>query len=82
MSVYEYNICNVADENIYRQQCKALEKAMPDLIRVRELEDVDGGRYMKYSYKSNDITVKNSVYLDGVYVISQIPLEPFFPQST
>ena len=79
--MYEYNICDTADESIYRDQCKTLEKAMPELLHVRELEDVDGGLYMKYRYKSNDIMVKNSVYLDGVYVISEIPLEPFFPHN-
>jgi len=29
--VYEYNICNQADEEIFVKQCAALEKNIPNL---------------------------------------------------
>lgn len=76
--MYKYNICNVADYDIYKRQCAALEKNIPGLANVEELHDVDDGRYMTYSLNGKRICVKNSVYLDIVCVESEIPLEHYF----
>lgn len=76
--MHKYYICNMADFDIYQKQCAALEKHIPELVKVEELHDVDDSRYMLYQLKEYKITVKNSFYMDAVYVESEIPLEPFF----
>lgn len=76
--MYHYLICNAADDDVYEKQCAALVKYIPGITRVEELQDVDGGRHMRYTYKNNAITVSNSIYRDSVYVESGIDLEQFF----
>lgn len=76
--MHHYLICNVADVDIYRKQCVALEKHIPGIKRVEELHDVDDSRFMIYLLGSGKITVKNSIFDDSVYIDSEIPLEPFF----
>lgn len=39
--MHEYTICTVADEEIYRKQCKAIEKRF-NIKPENVLEDVDG----------------------------------------
>ncbi len=79
--MHHYLICNVADEEIYRAQCVALEKHVPGLIRVSEVQDVDSSLLTIYRREEKEITVLNSRYRDGVYVDSEIPLEQFFPDA-
>lgn len=76
--MYEYTICNVADQEIFEKQCRALEKAIPKLEKTDRLQDVDGSFIQLYSLDDKKITVHNSKYLDEVYVTSEIELEQYF----
>lgn len=76
--MFEYNICNQADENIFTKQCEALEKNIPGIIKKNLLIDVDDSKIQDYSLGEAKITVYNDYYLDGVYIKSQIELEQFF----
>ena len=75
---YDYNICTNADEQIFENQCRALETHIPNLVKDKLLEDVDGSK-MQRSYKDKkEILVKNSNYIGAVFIESEIELEPFF----
>lgn len=80
--MHRYIICNMSDERTYEKQCVALEKNIPELTKLEELKDVDGSKYMLYTYRGHTITVKNSYYLGEVLVESEIALEPFFKKRT
>lgn len=76
--MFEYNICNQADEVIFEKQCLALEKNIPNLVKGNVLIDVDGSKIQPYSLKGSKIIVYNSTYLDEVYVKSEVELEQYF----
>lgn len=74
----EYLICDQANEEIYKRQCKALEDHIPNLTKERELVDVDESRIQRYHLGQNEIFVYNSFYLNAVYIKSDIDLMPYF----
>lgn len=75
---YEYIISSSADDNVYKKQCIALEKHIPNLKKIRELHDVDDSKIMIYEKDNYKILVKNSYYIDVLKVESEIELEQFF----
>jgi len=75
---HEYTICNIADGEAYLMQCAAIEKHIPGLKKLDEIQDVDGSRLQKYLYSGNTIRVYKDNYINAVHVGSDIPLEPFF----
>lgn len=48
MKKYDYNICTNADEKIFQDQCQALEKYIPNIVKGKLLEDVDGSKTQRY----------------------------------
>jgi len=76
--MHEYIINNAPDESIYYNQCAALEKHIPGLVKLDELQDVDGSRLQKYLFEGSTIRVYNDKYINAVHIGSDIPLEPFF----
>ncbi|MBQ1517490.1 MAG: hypothetical protein IIZ46_04745 [Clostridia bacterium] len=76
--MFEYNICTKADKNIFIKQCKALEKYIPNIVKGNLLEDIDGSETQFYSINGKTVTVHNSIYIDAVYVDSEIELEHYF----
>lgn len=75
---YSYNICTNADEAIFKKQCSALEKYIPNIARGKLLEDVDGSKTQFYHINGKDILVKNSYYIGAVYIESDVELTQFF----
>lgn len=75
---YEYTIYTVPDEEIYRKQCEAIERYIPDLRKEKELHDVDDSRIQIYWHGKNEIRVLNDYYIGGVFVESDFDLIPFF----
>ncbi len=78
MYKYDYNICTEADRDIFIKQCKALEKHIPNLVKDKLLEDVDGSETQIYFLDGKEITVHNSYYIGAVYIKSEVELEHFF----
>lgn len=76
--MFHYNICTEPDEEIFKKQCIALEKHIPNLVRVDLLEDVDGSKIQIYKLGDKEIIVYNEYTIGEVYVDSEIELEPFF----
>lgn len=76
--MFYYNICNKADENIFKKQCLALEKHIPSIVKKNVIEDVDGSVTQIYSVENKQITVHNSYYVGAVYIDSEIRLEDYF----
>lgn len=76
--MFEYNICNQANEEIFNKQCKALEKYIPNLKKRDVLTDVDGSKTQIYSFNSKKISVHNSFYIDAVFVKSEIDIRKYF----
>ncbi len=76
--VFEYIICNIADEEIFWKQCKALEKFIPNLIKVEFLHDVDDSKIQVYQLNGQQLSVHNSYYLNSVYIKSEFDIDPYF----
>lgn len=76
--MYEYNICNNANEEVFDKQCKALEKHIPNLVKEKLLIDVDGSKFQIYSLDSKKIIVRNSFYIGAVYIESEVDIRKYF----
>ena len=75
---YSYNICTNADEIIFKKQCSALEKYIPNIVKGKLLEDIDGSK-TQFCYKNGkEIFVKNSCYIRAICIESDIELTIFF----
>lgn len=76
--MYEYNICNIYDRDIFKKQCKAIEKHIPNLTKGDLLEDVDGSQIQIYIMNNKaKIKVANDK-LFGVEVHSDEELTQYF----
>lgn len=75
---HEYIICNVANEEIFWKQCKALEKYIPNLIKLQLLHDVDDSKVQIYQLNGQELSVHNSYYLNSVYIKSKFDIDSFF----
>lgn len=76
--MFDYTICNQPDVDIFKRQCQALEKHIPDIKKGRLLTDVDGSQTQLYLLDDTSITVHNSYYIGAVYIESEIDLAQFF----
>lgn len=76
--MYDYNICTVANEEIFAKQCVALEKYIPDIRKGDLLIDVDNSKVQEYFLGSKRLTVHNSNYIGAVYIKSEFDITPFF----
>lgn len=76
--MFEYNICNQADDAIFEKQCIALEKHIPGIVKGELLIDVDGSKIQQYERNGASILVYNDWDVGAVYVKSDIELESFF----
>lgn len=76
--MYEYNICNQADEKLFEKQCRALELKVPNLQAENLLEDVDGTLIQIYHHSKGEIKVINDIQVDALYVLSDFNLLPYF----
>ncbi|MCI1269817.1 MAG: hypothetical protein LKG21_07995 [Ruminococcus sp.] len=75
---FDYNICNQADEEIFNKQCKALEKHIPNLIKLDMLTDVDGSKIQRYELNGKKIVVYNHFVIDAVFIKSDVDIEQYF----
>ena len=78
MALFEYNICNQADAELFERQCNALEASIPGLRESDFLEDVDGTLTKTYCHQNGKIKVKNDTQVDALYVTSEFDLLPYF----
>lgn len=76
--MFEYQICNQADHEIFTKQCAALEKRILHLVKVELLTDVDGSEIQIYDLDGASVKVYNDHYIDAVHIRSDIELEKFF----
>lgn len=76
--MFEYMICNVADDEIFEKQCLAIEKTIYPLKKEKLLDDVDGTLIQRYSHQGKEIKVCSDHFSDEVYIKSEENLEPYF----
>lgn len=76
--MFEYNICNQADAELFKKQCRALESNIPNLQASDLLVDVDGTLIQTYHHQNGVVKVKNDVQVNALYVISDFNLTPYF----
>lgn len=79
--MFEYNICNQADSEIFYKQCEAIETHIAGIEKENLLEDVDGTLVQKYRNREGVIVVKNDLQVDALYVTSSFDLLPYFKKS-
>ena len=75
--MFEYSVCNVYDADIFKKQCAALEKHIPDLSEKNYLEDVDGSQIQVYECNGKQLKIVNDK-LVGVFIESDIDIEKYF----
>ncbi|MDR3313260.1 MAG: hypothetical protein LBS96_02245 [Oscillospiraceae bacterium] len=78
---FDTMICNQADEDVFRRQCLALEKALPNLTKGQLLQDVDGSDFQEYAMNGYAILVESDTQVNGVFVRSDVDLRPYFPKK-
>ena len=66
--MFEYWICDAADDDIFQKQCEAIEKNVASLKKGKQLEDVDGSLIQRYEYFGKEILVYNDHFMDEVYI--------------
>jgi len=76
--MFEYNICNEPDADIFERQCHALEKNIPDIIKMELLQDVDGSMTQLYEHDKKSVQVHNSHYFGAIFVKSEEDLTKYF----
>lgn len=79
--MYTYLICNMADEDIFAKQCAAIEKYLKPLEKDEFLEDVDGSKIQSYKFCGRKVRVVNSLYINEVYVESEMDIKPYFSEN-
>lgn len=79
--MFEYYICNTADDEIFRKQCTAIEKNVAPLKKELLLEDVDGTLIQRYDSGGREIKVCSDHFAQEVYVRSDVELNQFFRQE-
>lgn len=75
--MYDYTICSEADEEVFKRQCRAFEKRIPNLEKKELLVDVDSSQTQIYFKDGKRIEVHNSYYVGAVFVKSEIDLLQF-----
>lgn len=76
--MYRYTICTEPDRALFKRQCAALEKRIPNLKKAQLLEDVDGTLLQLYEKDGAEVRVLNDECVGALYVESEIDLLPFF----
>lgn len=76
--MFDYTVCTQADAELFRKQCAAIEKNIPNLEKQKMLEDVDGTLSQRYEHPKGCIVVKNDMQVDALYVTADFDLLPYF----
>lgn len=77
--MFEYSICNQADEEIFKRQCNALEKKFSELlVKDNFLTDVEESKIQTYTLNGKKVKVVMSNYENEVYIYSEIDLKEYF----
>lgn len=76
--MHEYNICNIADEEIFKKQCDAILKKVPGIRTEDEITDVDKSVIHIYETDNGAIRVYLDYNIGAVYVKSNLPLKQYF----
>lgn len=79
--MFEYTICNQANEGVFYKQCEALEKNVTNIQKGNLIQDVDSSLLQYYDYNGKKVIVYNDKDIGAVYVKSEIDLLPFFRKS-
>lgn len=73
-----YSICDQFAPDLFPKQCAALEKHIPNLQKVRLLEDVDSSTWQFYSSPHGELVVRNDYSINELYIESDFDIEPYF----
>ena len=76
--IYRYEISDAADEEVFKKQCKALEKHIPGLEKIKYLIDVDYSKIQAYQKEGQQLLVINDIDIDAVYIKSEFDIVPYF----
>lgn len=79
--MFEYNISNEANEEIFNNLCKTLEKRIPNLRKGDLLIDVDDSKTQIYWIVNDKILVRNSYYHDALFIVSETDIEEYVKQA-
>ena len=76
--MFEYSICNVADEEIFHKQCEALKKHIPNIQQKKIVRDVDNSLICMFNLNGKELNLYNDKNIKAVYINSEFDLEKYF----
>ena len=76
--MFEYSICNVADEEIFHKQCESLRKHIPDIQQKKILRDVDNSLICVFNLDGKRLYLCNDKNINAIYINSEFDLEKYF----
>lgn len=79
--MFTYNISKTADNKVFKDTCKQIEKHNVNLSPEKPIVDVDGSVIQIYTDGDKKIKVYNDYEVDAVYVNSYISLDNLFKSS-
>jgi uncharacterized membrane protein len=79
--MFSYNISKTADNKVFKDTCKQIERHNVDLSSEKLLVDVDGSVIQIYADGDKKIKVYNDYEVDAVYINSDISLDNLFRAS-
>ena len=75
---YFYGVNDEPDESLFKKQCAAIERHIPNLKKEKLLEDVDGSSIQIYYHEKGEVRVCNDYCYGDLYIESDFDLEPYF----
>lgn len=79
--MYCYVVTNFADDEIFYQKCKTLEKRISDLQPEKLMKDADGTLIQQYRHVKGKVRVRSDVRMDYVDIQSDFDLLPYFGEN-
>lgn len=80
--MYEYVVCNHADEVFLQKQCRMLERHIPGLQVGEFLDCLDDTYIQYYQHPKGSIEVRSDADIDYVCIKSEFELPPYLPKGT
>lgn len=77
MCVYDKTYNPYADQDKFFEVCAEVESKVPNLVKDRLLQDVDGSNIQSYNCKGKAITIFDDYEVDAIYLESEIDLTEY-----
>lgn len=81
MCVYDKTYYPYANQDKFIKVCAEVESKVPNLMKDRLLQDVDGSNIQSYNYNGKAITIFDDYEVDAIYLESEIDLTEYLEKD-